>query len=100
MCACTYSNVPGFPGLLWEGLGLGMRADDLDSLGRQSNGELGGAAGVRGGAVVIGHHARREANFGVYIPIDQGQTDELVPLNGPAQYRVRQIDGRRRSREI
>src|SRR5208337_3620254 len=46
------------------------RAVDLDILGRQSNGHGGGAGGVRGGAVVIGHHARREGKFGVYIAVD------------------------------
>ena len=51
-------------------------------------------AGVRGGAVVIGHHTRREGKFGVDIAIDQGQADDLVRLNGPAQYRVRRIDQR------
>ena len=64
------------------------RAVNLDSFGRQSNGEIGGAAGVLGDAAAIGHHARREGEFGVYIAIDQRQADDLVRLNGPAQYRV------------
>ena len=64
----------------------------LDILRRQSNGHGGGAAGVPGGAVVIGHHARRERELGVDIAIDQRQADDLVRLNGPAQYRVARVD--------
>ncbi len=61
--------------------------------------KLGEPRGVRCGAVVIGHHARREGNFGVCIAIDQGQANDLGTLNGSAQYRVGRIDRRGSTRD-
>ena len=67
-------------------------AVDLDIFDVQSGRGGGSAGGVRGGAVVIGHHAGREGDLGVDIAVDQRQTDKLIALDGPAQYRVRRID--------
>ena len=75
------------------------RAVDLHVRGRQAHGHVGSAAGIRGGAIAVGHDARRECQFGVGVTIDQGQALNLIRFDNSSQLSGGGIDHRRGIRD-